>query len=98
MCMLQTDDLVYIDKQYKSDMEMYEGIKAQTHKIIQEHYPNTTLISEWKASIRQNLQQIKTQFTDWVNDITQKFYQKLANIETTGGMHQYADQDRFVTI
>lgn len=35
--MLEADDCIYIDKLYKNDMEMYEAIKAKTHKVIKEN-------------------------------------------------------------
>ena len=44
--------LVYVDKQYKHDMEEFEGIKRLCHRIVTENTPNSTLISSWKREIR----------------------------------------------
>jgi hypothetical protein len=53
--MLSQDDLVYVDKQYKSDMEEYELIKMMTNKVIVENTPSGTLIANWKKGIRDTL-------------------------------------------
>ena len=54
-CMLEQEGLVYVDKQYKHDMEEFEGIKRLCHRIVTENTPNSTLISSWKREIRRVL-------------------------------------------
>ena len=52
LCMMSQEGLVYVDKQYKHDMEEYESIKAMTYRTVVENTPAMTLIQEWKRSIR----------------------------------------------
>ena len=47
--MMNQEGLIYIDKQYKSDMEAYEGIKSNCYKTIVENSPYKTLIGVWKG-------------------------------------------------
>lgn len=53
--MLSQEGLVYVDKQYKSDMEEYEQIKKMAYKVVVENTPSGTLISDWKRGIRETL-------------------------------------------
>lgn len=42
--MMSQEGLVYVDKQYKHDMEDYESIKAATYRTVVENTPSMTLI------------------------------------------------------
>jgi hypothetical protein len=42
--MMNQEGLVYVDKQYKNDMENFEAIKAATYKTVVENTPSMTLI------------------------------------------------------
>lgn len=95
--MLGQEGLVYVDKQYKADMELYESIKTLTHRVIIENGPSATLISNWKNSMRHTLVGIKEQFFEWITDISQKFVSRLNKIEQSRELSDYSDQDRFIT-
>ena len=47
--MMSQEGLVYVDKQYKHDMEDYEAIKAPTYRTIVENTPAMTLVNVWKS-------------------------------------------------
>ncbi len=57
--MLNQEGLVYVDKQYKNDMEEYESIKKMTHRIVTENCASATLISNWKSGIREILVEVR---------------------------------------
>lgn len=59
LCMLNQEGLVYVDKQYKNDMEEYESIKKMTHRIVTENSGFGTLIQNWKCGIREILVDVK---------------------------------------
>lgn len=44
LCMMSQEGLVYVDKQYKHDMEDYEAIKAATYRTVVENTPAMTLV------------------------------------------------------
>jgi hypothetical protein len=48
LCMMSQEGLVYVDKQYKHDMEDFEAIKANTYRSVVENTPAMTLIAQWK--------------------------------------------------
>jgi len=52
LCMMNEDGLIYVDKQYKHDMEEYEQIKATTFKTVVDNTPYMSLIQNWKRDIR----------------------------------------------
>ena len=53
LCMMNEDGLIYVDKQYKHDMEQFEQIKAATYRTVVENTPYMTLIQNWKTQNRQ---------------------------------------------
>lgn len=91
LCMMNQEGLVYVDKQYKHDMEDYEAIKAATYRTVVENTPAMTLVQVWKSQIRQTLVQVRKEFNDWIDNFTHKFVRSLNKIETSKEMIEYAD-------
>ena len=98
MCMMNQEGLVYVDKQYKHDMEYYESIKATTFRSVVENTPSKTLIASWKNQIRDTLFAVRTEFIDWIDSFTHKFVRSLNKIEQSKEMSDYTDQDRLLSI
>jgi len=48
-CLVAREDLQYIDKKYKKQLEEFEKIKEYSAKAIIENAPNIHIIAEWKA-------------------------------------------------
>lgn len=51
-CLVCEQDLIYIDKKFKKEMEDFESIKENAGKSIRENRENTRLIKDWKKNIR----------------------------------------------
>ena len=98
LCMMTQEGLVYVDKQYKHDMEYYESIKANTFRSVVENTPSKTLIASWKNQIRDTLFAVRTEFIDWIDSFTHKFVRSLNKIEMSKEMADYTDQDRLLSI
>ena len=98
LCMMNQEGLVYVDKQYKHDMEYYESIKATTFRSVVENTPSKTLIASWKNQIRDTLFAVRTEFIDWIDSFTHKFVRSLNKIEQSKEMSDYTDQDRLLSI
>lgn len=94
LCMMSQEGLVYVDKQYKHDMEEYEGIKALTYRAVVENTPAMTLIAEWKKNIRSTLVQVRREFNEWIDTFTHKFVRSLNKIESSKEMMEFAENDR----
>ena len=95
---MNQEGLIYVDKQYKHDMEDYETIKANCFKSVQENTPYSTLIQAWKKQIRDTLVQVRRDFNDWIDSFTHKFVRSLNKIENSKELIEYADQDRLLGI
>ena len=80
-CIVAQEDLHYIDKKYKKQLEEFEAIKEYTCKAIIENEPSIHIIKEWKEDIRQTLIEVKNEFTDWIDTFTNKFVKSLNKIE-----------------
>jgi hypothetical protein len=91
LCMMNQEGLVYVDKQYKHDMEYYESIKATTFRSVVENTPSKTLIASWKNQIRDTLFAVRTEFIDWIDSFTHKFVKSLNKIEQSKEMSDYTD-------
>jgi len=91
LCMMSQEGLVYVDKQYKHDMEYYESIKANTYRSVVENTPAKTLIASWKNQIRDTLFAVRTEFIDWIDSFTHKFVRSLNKIEQSKEMSDYTD-------
>jgi ribosomal protein S27E len=48
-CIVAKEDLQYIDKKYKKQLEDFENIKEYAAKAITENAPNIHIIAEWKG-------------------------------------------------
>lgn len=96
LCMMNQEGLIYVDKQYKHDMEDYESIKANCFRSVQENTPYSTLIQTWKQKIRDTLVQVRCDFNEWIDSFTHKFVRSLNKIEYSKELIEYSDQDRLL--
>mgnify|MGYP001316025019 CR=1 FL=1 len=48
-CLVAREDLQYIDKKYKNNLEDFEKIKEYAAKAIKENAPHINIIAEWKG-------------------------------------------------
>lgn len=53
------DGLLYIDREFKHEMEAFEAIKERTESAILENEPNTRLVADWKHRIRKTLLEVR---------------------------------------
>ena len=80
-CLVAREDLQYIDKKYKNQLEDFEKIKDYAAKAIQENSPHIHIIAEWKAKIRDTLIKVKDKYIEWIESFTNKFIKSLSKIE-----------------
>ena len=93
-CIVAIQDLHYIDKRYKKQLEEFESIKSYTYKAIQENEVNKAIIKEWKEGIRDTLIQVKEQFVDWIDNFTNKFVKSLNKIEQSRDLINFVGEDK----
>jgi hypothetical protein len=80
-CLVAREDLQYIDKKYKKQLEEFEQIKGYAAKAITENAPHIHIIAEWKAEIRDTLLKVKQKYIEWIETFTNKFVKSLNKIE-----------------
>ena len=80
-CLVAREDLQYIDKKYKKQLEEFEKIKEYAAKAIRENAPNINIIAEWKGTIRDTLLKVKQKYIEWIETFTNKFVKSLNKIE-----------------
>lgn len=80
-CLVAREDLQYIDKKYKNQLEDFEKIKEYSAKAIRENEPNIHIIAEWKGRIRDTLLKVRDKYIEWIESFTNKFVKSLNKIE-----------------
>ena len=93
-CIVASEDLHYIDKKYKSQLEEFEQIKAYTAKAIIENEPNISIIRKWKEGIRDTLVKVKNEYIEWIENFTNKFVKSLNKIEQSRELISFVGEDK----
>ena len=63
-CLVASEKLLYIDKNYSEEMEDFERIKKMTSDAITSNMSNTKIIAQWKYDIRKCLMNIRDKFSE----------------------------------
>lgn len=93
-CIVASEDLHYIDKKYKNQLEEFEQIKAYTAKAIIENEQNIHIIHKWKEGIRDTLVKVKNEYIEWIESFTNKFVKSLNKIEQSRELIQFVGEDK----
>ena len=93
-CIVASEDLHYIDKKYKNQLEEFEQIKAYTAKAITENEPNISIIRKWKEGIRDTLVKVKNEYIEWIENFTNKFVKSLNKIEQSRELISFVGEDK----
>eukprot|EP00347_Sterkiella_histriomuscorum_P001097 403373339 len=93
-CLLQEQDLIYIDKKFKKEMEEYERIKRLAAEAIQSNIPKMSGMKIWKNSIRQIIMDVRSMFQRWVDTFTNQLINSLKDIEASKDLKDFTGEDR----
>jgi len=93
-CIVASEDLHYIDKKYKNQLEEFEQIKSYTAKAILENEPNISIIHNWKEGIRDTLVKVKNEYVEWIENFTNKFVKSLNKIEQSRELISFVGEDK----
>ena len=93
-CIVASEDLHYIDKKYKNQLEEFESIKAYTAKAIVDNEPNISIIKKWKEGIRDTLIAVKNEYIEWIESFTNKFVKSLNKIEQSRELISFVGEDK----
>ena len=93
-CIVASEDLHYIDKKYKNQLEEFEQIKSQTAKAIIENEQHISIIRNWKEGIRDTLVKVKNEYIEWIESFTNKFVKSLNKIEQSRELIGFVGEDK----
>ncbi len=93
-CLIEEQDLIYIDKKFKKEMEQFERIKLLTADIIKSKSEQTQPMKKWKSEIRKCLIGVRDTFIQWIDSFTNKFVDSLKNLEKSHEMMKFQGADR----
>ncbi|CDW76656.1 kelch motif family protein [Stylonychia lemnae] len=93
-CLLQEQDLIYIDKKFKKEMEEYERIKRMAADAITSNNTKMNGMKSWKNEIRKILMDVRSQFQRWVDVFTNQFILSLKDIENSKDLKEFIGEDR----
>ena len=91
---MASEDLHYIDKKYKNQLEEFESIKSYTAKAIVDNEPNISIIKKWKEGIRDTLIAVKNEYIEWIESFTNKFVKSLNKIEQSRELISFVGEDK----
>jgi len=97
-CLVHEQDLVFIDKRFKKEMEDFESIKEMTLEVIESNLSNINLMKDWKKSIRSSLIKVKEHFIEWIDNFTNKFFSSLKKIESSRELVEFAGEDKRLSL
>ena len=97
-CLINEDEVHYIDDSYKRTLEEFRAIKNYARFALNENAPMTFLIKEWKDDIRDMLQRVHAQFIEMINAFTRKFYNSLMKIEYSEKLSPFFGEDTRQTV
>lgn len=92
-CLLEEQDLIYIDKRFKKEMEEYERIKRYSANVIQKSSGKMHCMRQWKNEIRKVLMAVREQFQRWVEHFTIQFINSLKDIENSKDLKEFKGED-----
>ena len=78
-CLVSSEQLLYIDKSYKLEMEEFEKIKTMTMDSIKSNIKNTTIVQKWKRDIRECLIRVRTRYVTMIDKFIYEFSQTFNN-------------------
>ena len=92
-CLLEEQDLIYIDKQFKKDMEQFEKVKEKAARVIKTDQGKMNMMKNWRKEIRHMLVRVRTEFVKWIDNFTQQFFSSLRDIEKSKELSEFAGID-----
>lgn len=92
-CLVSQEQLLFIDKRYKEQMDDFERVRTLTADTIKNNIINTTTIKRWKIEIRQCLMRIRTKFIDQIDAFIYQFGNVFKNVEMSTELLEFKGED-----
>ena len=81
-CLINKDDVKYIDKSYIESMERFHEIREKTEKAILENREAKGDLGRWKGDIRDMVMRVRTQFIKIIDEFANTLKKSLIDIDS----------------
>lgn len=96
-CLVNSEQLLYIDKSYKHEMEDFERIKSLTEEAIKSNIKNTTIIATWKCELRKSLMKVRNRYIRHIDNFIYQFSAVFKNVDKTSELAKFEGEDKKLT-
>lgn len=93
-CVVASEKLLYIDKNYQHQMDDFERIKKLAHEAIKSNWENTKITATWKRSIRDCLMKIRERFNENIDRFIYQFATVFKNVEMSNELMEFRGEDK----
>ena len=93
-CLINKDDVQYIDKSYINSLEEFNKIRESTEKSIKDNAGVVSDLAVWKEDIRDMVVKVRAQFLKYVDDFTTQLKKNMLDMENNALMKEFIGEDR----
>ena len=72
-CLIDEEEVHFVDKSYYMSLEKFKQIKLMTEKVVEENKGMPHTIADWKDDIRDMLLRVREQLNQFIDMFTHKF-------------------------
>lgn len=80
-CLMDQNNLLYIDKTYKNVMEEFLRIRDYSKEINKKNQHKAMIVQDWKKDVRAHLMQAKKTFNQRIDKYIDMFSEKFKHID-----------------
>ena len=93
-CLINKEDVQYIDKSYIASLEKFNEVREFTTQAILDNEQAQHDLGTWKEDIRDMIMRVREQFIIFIDEYTQTMKQQLNEIEQQAEMKDFIGEDR----
>ena len=93
-CLINKDDVQYIDKSYIGSLENFKKISEETKQLLLENAEAILDLSRWKEDIRDMVMRVRDKFLSYIEEFTLQLKKNLIDIENQQLMKDFIGEDR----
>jgi len=93
-CLINKEDVQYIDKSYIASMDQFSEVRDQTGQAIQDNIDAQHDLAVWKDDIRDMIVRVREQFIVFIDEYTNTMKKQIDEIEQSSDMKVFIGEDR----
>lgn len=92
-CLINKEDVQYIDKSYIAQMELFNEIRAKTELAISNNAGAVSDISRWREDIRDMVMRIRSNLILFIDEFVAHLKKNMIDIETQPQIKDFINED-----